>query len=167
MVPGIDTLVAEIPILLRSNAYYSALSAALIVPDVCGALEAGNGQATGARYAAWFDEYVGDKYDDRFTGEDCYNYRCGVVHQLRGAGRRARYRKVLFLIPGQHMFHRNVMNDAFNIDLVTFCADITAGYQAWKDLKAQDPIVVRHTAEMMNYHPRGLAPYIVGIPVIG
>jgi hypothetical protein len=33
--------------------YYLALAGALVIPDMCGALESQNGEATKAQYEAW------------------------------------------------------------------------------------------------------------------
>ena len=167
MIPGIVTIAREVPQLVNAGAFYAALSSALIIPDICAALEAEDGTANGTRYAAWFDQYVGHRYDQNFVGQDCYKYRCGVVHQLRGAGRGARYARVLFMIPDGNMFHRNRLNDVYNIDIRVFCSDIVAGFDDWWAEKKDDAIVQRHVNEMMNFYPRGLAPYIVGVPLIG
>lgn len=43
------------------GAYYLALYASLTLPDICGAMESDDGQATGNKYIAWFDKHVAPK----------------------------------------------------------------------------------------------------------
>ena len=38
-----------------ADLYYVALFSALALPDICAALEAADGQASKAKYVAWFD----------------------------------------------------------------------------------------------------------------
>ena len=114
---------------IDSNLYYVALFASLALPDICGAIDAEDGQATAERYRAWFDKYVAPKYrssDTQFlTGEDCYFFRCSLLHQGSSQHPRSTYSRVLFVEPTatSNVFHCNVMNDALNIDVRIFCSD--------------------------------------------
>ena len=54
--------------------YLDTLHLVCAVPDVCGALESVNGNATGARYIAWVDRHLA-KSDAVMTGADWYKMR--------------------------------------------------------------------------------------------
>jgi hypothetical protein len=153
--------------------YFVALNSALTVPDVCGALESENGWAHASKYAAWFDRWVAPRYaffgGTSLSGEICYSYRCAVLHQGRSARPNMPYQRVLFIEPGNSGIraHNNVINDALNIDVQTFCADVVAGCRAWLATVEGSQPYESHWAKSMQRHPKGLAPYIVGVPVIG
>ena len=55
-------LISQIQAAVNGHSYYLALYASLTLPDICGAMESDDGQATGAKYIAWFDKYVAQKY---------------------------------------------------------------------------------------------------------
>ena len=80
--------------------YYLTLAGTLVIPDMCGALESADGEATGAKYIAWVDTWVVPAYWDGFlTGADCYRFRCSFLHQGRTQHPMGSYR-LMFLEPG-------------------------------------------------------------------
>lgn len=155
--------------------YYLALLGALAIPDLCGALEAQGGEATRARYKSWFDTHVGPLYvnhwagDEPFlSGEDCYLFRCSYLHQGRTQHPRSGYSRILFVEPGTttNVFHMNIMNDALNIDVRLFCLEMVTAARGWlAGVAGTEPYETNLNAFVRRY-PHGLAPYIVGIPVI-
>lgn len=165
-------LLAQIEGAIGANSYYLALYAGLTIPDICDAMESENGQANKTKYTAWFDKYVGGHYvvcgNPTFTGEVCYFYRCSVLHQGRAQHPKLGYSRIIFVEPGAttNVFHNNVLNDALNIDVSIFCKQLVEGARKW--LKEQEKSVeyARNFAQFMQRHPGGLAPYIVGVPVI-
>lgn len=62
--------------------------------------------------------------------------------------------------------HNNVMNDALNIDVGRFCEDVISSCENWLAAFAADPTVQQNLTDSMQRYPQGLAPYIVGFPVI-
>jgi hypothetical protein len=42
---------------IDANLYYMALFASLALPDICGAIDSKNGQATASKYMAWFCQH--------------------------------------------------------------------------------------------------------------
>jgi hypothetical protein len=74
----------------------------------------------------------------------------------------------MFIEPGAttNVFHYNQLNDALCIDLNRFCAEICAGARLW--LQAAEPTerFKRNYERFVRRHPTGLAPYIVGVPVV-
>jgi hypothetical protein len=156
---------------VENNAYYLGLYASLTLPDICGAMSSENGWATQAKYVAWFNKYVGPRYPGGiFTGDDCYNFRCSLLHQGRTQHPSGRYSRILFVEPGPqnrgNVFHRNIMNDALNIDVRIFCGDLLFGAQQWLEEVWQSPEFERNYEQYARRYPNGLTPYIVGLPVV-
>lgn len=158
---------------VNGHAYYLALYASLTIPDLCGAMESDDGQATKTKYIAWFDNYVASKYfacgNATLTGEVCYFYRCAVLHQGRAQHPKLGFSRILFVEPGAttNVFHNNVLNDALNIDASIFCNDVLAGANAWLHVAESSANYKNNFPLFMQRYPGGLPPYIVGVSVIG
>ena len=141
---------------------YSALS----IPDICGALESNGGRASGKRYKKWFDEWVSHKYGGNLTGEQCYAFRCGIVHQGRAAHDNLGFTRVIFVEPeAGGIFHNNIINDALNIDVDTFCQDIVSSVKEWERAVSQTNNYKRNIPYLLQRYADGIYPYIVGVPV--
>ncbi len=166
-------LLLQIQAAINGRAYYLALYASLTVPDICGAMESDDGQATPAKYMTWFDQYVAPKYfacgQATLTGEACYFYRCAVLHQGRAQHPKLAFSRILFVEPGAttNVFHNNVLNDALNIDASIFCADVIEGANRWLQTAERADNYQKNFPLFMQRYPKGLPPYIVGVPVIG
>ena len=123
-----------------------ALGAALAIPDMCSAMESSDGLATKQRYIAWFDQHVAPRYSGFVSGEDCYLLRCSMLHQGTTQHPKGNFSRILFTEGGG--LHNNIMNDALNLDVA-----LTPEYQA-------------NFPRFIQRYPHGLAPFIVGAPVI-
>ena len=93
-------LLAQIRAALDGNLYYLALFVTLAVPDICAALDSDTGEASAVKYKRWFDSNLGSLYGEAFTGEDCYHFRCSLLHQGTTQHPKGRYARVVFLEPG-------------------------------------------------------------------
>lgn len=153
--------------------YYLALTGALAVPDICGALESNDGEANGPRYKAWFDAHMATRhaYGGRppiLTGEDCWRFRCSFLHQGSTQHPTSGYARILFIEPGAtgNTFHMNVIGDALNIDVRFFCVEMVDSARRWLGgVVGTEPYQTNFDAFVHRY-PVGLAPYIRGVPVI-
>lgn len=86
----IPVYVNDIKCSLENKCYFSALSLALILPDICGVAEFPN-KLVAERYIEWYDKYLGDYMargkDDLggnnpwLSGEVIYNLRNTYLHQ--------------------------------------------------------------------------------------
>ena len=86
----IPIYVNDIKCSLKNKCYFSALSLALTLPDICGMAEFPNKSVTG-RYIEWYDKYLGaymvhDKdtpavNNPWLSGEVVYNLRNTYLHQ--------------------------------------------------------------------------------------
>lgn len=163
----IDTTLDEIERALSAGFWYLAIGATLTLPDICAALASANGQSSGQKYCAWYEANIAAQYP-WLTAEDCYCLRCGVSHQGRLGHPNMQYARVLFTVPNaqRNFFHNNIMNDALNLDAQTFCRDFIVSVRAWLAANAGDPNVQANLPHLLQYRPQGLAPYMVGMPLI-
>ena len=86
----IPIYVKDIKQALQNNCYFTALSLALALPDICGCVESPN-KSVSERYITWYDRYIGqslsedNKVDDDqnpwLSGELVYNLRNTFLHQ--------------------------------------------------------------------------------------
>ena len=123
----------QIEVGLKVNLYHLSLLAALTIPDICGAIGSENGLAHPDKYKDWFNKYIGHKYRGFLTAEDCYLFRCSLLHQGSSQHPKSGYSRVIFVEPSAttSVFHCNIMNDALNIDVRILCNDIIEGAKAW------------------------------------
>ena len=163
-----DRLFQEITIAAENGLFYLALFGALALPDICGGMESANGRTNEKKYTAWFDAWVGSKCQGMLTGEDCYGFRYSMLHQARAHPHRGLYSRVIFLEPNKRIFmHLNVAEDVLNLDIPTFCRDMVEGARSWLPTVEGTPQFDANLSAFMTRHPNGIAPYIVGMPVIG
>jgi hypothetical protein len=153
--------------------YYLALAGALVIPDICGALESADGSTNGAIYTAWFDTHVAPLHvwggrPPMLTGEDSYRFRCSFLHQGRTQHPKSGYSRIVFVEPGAttNVFHMNILNDALNIDVREFCLEMVGAARKWVASVAGTQPYESNLAAFVRRYPNGLAPYIVGAPVI-
>ena len=80
----IDTYINDIKKSLSEELYFSALSLALTLPDICGSVEFPNKQIH-ERYIKWYDNYIGSYLKEVSDKTSPGNpYLCGeVVYNLR------------------------------------------------------------------------------------
>jgi hypothetical protein len=116
----------------------------------------------------WFNKYVARKYTGFLDGEDCYYFRCSLLHQGSSQHPKSNYSRVLFVEPTAttNVFHCNILNDAFNIDVRIFCNDIVECVKEWLTEVENTDLYKKNYTKFMMRHPNGLKPYIVGVPVI-
>lgn len=163
-------LIKQIRIALEdSRLYYLTLFVCLTIPDICGAMGSNNGGATSKKYKGWFDKYVAQKHSLFLTSEDCYCFRCSLLHQGSSQHPKSNYSRILFIEPSAttNVLHNNIINDALNIDVLIFCNDILSGAETWLQENEETEDFKRNYNKFMKMYPEGLAPYILGIPVIG
>ena len=162
-------LIDQIRFALNQNLYYPALFVSLSLPDICGAIDSANGEADKQKYIDWFNRYVGHRYQGVLSSEDCYYFRCSLLHQGSSQHRRSNYSRILFVEPQatSNVFHRNILNDALNIDVRIFCEDILSGVENWLKLVEGTTNYQQNYDRFIRRYPNGLSPYIVGMPVIG
>jgi len=149
--------------------YYLALFGALAIPDICGSLEARDGRATRSSYIAWTDQNIAPRWFGLMTGQDCYQFRCSMLHQATTQHPDSRYSRILFVEPGAttNISHLTVTDGVLEIDVSLFCRDMISAARAWLlTVEGTEPYETNRT-KLITRYPEGLAPFIVGVPVIG
>jgi hypothetical protein len=160
---GLAAFLVEIQAAVDGGAWVLALSATLALPDVCGAIDADNGQASGRAYRQWCTEYLSGNYPALDPAE-LWKMRCGLLHQGRAVG--SGFTRVIFLAPGPTYMHNNIINDALNLDLPTFAGDVMDAVRHWQTERDGSELYERNIAAFIRWYPEGLAPYIVGAPIL-
>lgn len=107
----------QIPRMFESSAYWALLHYIIIFPDICGALESDDGQATSDRYKDWARRYL---EVPMFRADEWWEIRCILLHQGITLGR-MRYSSYQFISEPDkngNVFHRNVIGDGQRNSLV-------------------------------------------------
>ncbi len=166
-------LLRQIEAALNANLFYLALFVSLSLPDICAGIDSPDGTTSGAKYGAWFDTYVAPKYQRRgnqiLSGEDCYRFRCSLLHQGSSQHRKSSYSRVLFVEPSLNdvVMHCNVFDGTvLNLDVRIFCTDLIKSVEEWLNQVENTQQYQTNYDKFMRRYPQGLPPYIVGVPVI-
>src|SRR3977135_3869881 len=69
---------------IEDDNLYTALSLALMMPDICGSLEDPGPRKSEKRYVRWFNQWALPRFKDHYhvyvSAEDCYQLRCSLIH---------------------------------------------------------------------------------------
>ena len=68
--------------------------------------------------------------------------------------------------PENSVLHNNVLNDALNIDVRVFVADVVDSAIEWHGLAEKTTEYAANYPRFMQRYAEGLLPYIGGVPVI-
>jgi hypothetical protein len=183
------TLLTQLEQSLDAQLYFLSLFGALAIPDIAGALESEDGQASPPKYMSWFDKYVRPQaqvtarhgllpefdmnisFENPLTGEACYRFRCSLLHQgsARPHPRRSPYKRLIFIEPGaaDHVVMHCNINDALMIDVRTFCREMIAGTKEWLEAVEHTEKYAKNYELFAKRHPQGLSPYVGGVAVVG
>lgn len=173
---------------LDHKLYYLSLMAALTVPDIAAKLESTVEEKVGVRYTRWFNAYIRHQTSKRInkklnlelplqlsqlTGEDCYYFRCSLLHEGSSESQRSSYKKILFVEPdscnfqGHNCTHTSELGTYLLIDIKDFCIDIIEGAKEWLDkVEGSEPYKSNYEKFIKRY-PGGFPPVVIGCPVIG
>lgn len=160
----------EIEKAIEYGLYTLAFSTILAIPDICGALESGDGRANGNKYKKWYNTYV--KNVCRLNGEEVYYLRCSMLHQGRTSHIKSEYSRILFFPSSNGLvFHDNSSQNeteyVLTIDLKIFCEGVIAAGRKWLDLNKNNPIYLKNIEDSYRFHSNGLSPHFLGIPLFG
>jgi hypothetical protein len=76
-------------------------------------------------------------------------------------------KKLILTIPnGRIHLSNNVCNDAYAYDAKDFCLVITNGVKRWLVANEKNEIIQKNLQNLLQYRVHGMAPYIVGLPII-
>jgi hypothetical protein len=166
---------------LRQENWYSALTLALTLPDICGKLESPNSSSS-KRYIKWFDQYLDGKYYTEIqgnkivflTGRDAYALRCSYLHGGEGDISAQRVQELLeeclFMAPkfinGEFTGpHCNQINNKLQLRVDLFCLDICSGVDKWVENNKGKKKLHEVTSKMLEIHEDGITLYNGGIRI--
>ncbi|MFH1459991.1 MAG: hypothetical protein ABIG64_06430 [Candidatus Omnitrophota bacterium] len=154
---------------LKNKSWYSALVLSLIIPDICGKLE-DNTKSSSKRYPEWFDKYLGQKYDNFLSGDDCYALRCSFLHEGSGKTEQQGAKKILdhivFIPNGGHCTkisncqfgdYRYDGKEILQLSTFHFCEDIVAATNKWLDDVKNNKVIQKSIAELLEIHEDGFS----------
>lgn len=162
---NMQDIIAAVKKSLEEGNYYSALFLIITLPSICGALESDNGEDSPTKYIGWYDRYIDDL---ALKGNDCYALRCSLLHQGRSTHRSSSFSRVVFTfpIPSRNVFHNNQMNGVLNLDIPLFCERLLKATEKWQDEVENTANYKKNISNSIRIYPNGLAPFIVGVPLI-
>ena len=108
-----DELLDQMDAASAEGRHLIALYIAMTIPDACAGLQSTDGRSSGAKYKDWFDSNMLGGYDELpfgsgldakvwMTGQDCWLFRCAILHQARGDHTAAPDKRIAFGIDGMH-----------------------------------------------------------------
>lgn len=154
--------------------YYISLISALVLIDICGALDSDDGRASPTAFVKWYEAYLGEKYTApipqcTFSGQDCYNFRCSMIHQGTTVKPKSRFTRIAFL-GGNVRAHCTILkvneNSYYLLDVSEFVGDVLSAAQRFTDEKRDTDKYRRNYEKFVRLHPDGFPPIAKGIPVI-
>ena len=165
----LEMALTEIEKAIAAGLIYIAVVMTLTLPDICAALEDENAYSGRDEYKKWYSDNLAYLFPS-MSAADCYSLRCGVVHKgnlgLKSKG--SQFSRVIFTVPNaqRNVWHNCVMNDALQFDAVMFCNDVISAVRSWYNVAKSNPTVVANLPNIIQLRPNGIAPYMVGIPLI-
>lgn len=115
----------------QASAYWSLLHVTVCLPDICGALESPNGEASGKRYQSWCSRYLPQQL---LTAAERYEMRCIVLHQGRaGLSKTCRYSGFSFAQPGPNgqTDHGRLEGAVLVVDVDRLSHETETGMRDW------------------------------------
>lgn len=163
----IETILNEIERALDAKLYYLAIVLALTLPDICGALESKDGRAGPRQFKAWYNAHLKSQFVREMTDADFYSLRCGVLHQGRLGIVGGEFSRVIFVLPESRVHtHNCIINEAVIFEAPRFCRVIIKNVRAWFEKAKENKVVQANLPNLIYLRPSGLAPYMVGVPLI-
>lgn len=148
---------------IETENWYAAISMALIIPDICGWLEAPN-MTSQKRYEKWFNEYLLDTYKSDFhgpdftflSGNDCYALRCALLHEGTDDVLRQRAREVVtrfrFSTTGSH---RCMFEKVLLLNVQAFSSEICIATKKWINNVQSDQAIQKRIQELLEVQTEG------------
>lgn len=165
----LQPIFAEIEFAINHGLFWLALTSALTIPGICAALERENHWSGRDEYKDWYDRYLSKRFK-YLTADDCYGLRCGIVHKATSGvkPKGKEYRRVLFTLPNAQRITigQGLFDEVLQFDAVRFCREIIDACEEWYTQNSNQEFVKSNSLDIFQYHPDGVAPFIVGMPVL-
>lgn len=119
----------------NAKCYWALLHLAVVIPDICGALEFGSDVSVGTRYTGWCKSNL--PVSTSLTPVDRYQLRCALLHEgsTLPATDKSQYSSISFVEPGATnvAVHMLVSDDGKNvaINVKEFADEIRCAVRSW------------------------------------
>jgi hypothetical protein len=154
---------------VAGKCYWALLHLVVVVPDICGALEAADGAATRAGYIDWCQRMFPPAPPAPLTPIERYELRCVVLHQGRTLASRGRYTYYKFVPPsppGVRAHGIQMASDQITLGVVEVAEETKRALRDWfQDL--QDPAVAQRHARVAQNLPTLVTVKAQPLPGIG
>lgn len=171
-----EILISQVRMAMQSKLYYMALMTSLAIPDIAGALESANGWATEGKYIDWYEKWVRPRLaesrdrENPFSGQECYYFRCSMLHQGSSQHSKSPYTRIIFIEPGAKNYGLHyclIREEALLIQLDAFVEEVLKGCELWLGSVKGTEQYEKNFIRFATRHSNGLAPYVLGTPVVG
>lgn len=152
-------LLEQIEKCVSQKLFYVAIMACLAIPDIGGAIDSDDGEATQKKYEEWFDKYAFPKYrgigENRLTGKECYFLRCSMLHQGKAQHKALKkYSDIIFSeIPQTNSPVNPLFLSKTKILLVepkTFCNNMVYAAYDWLEVVHNNGLFKKNTDKFMT-----------------
>lgn len=154
---------------VTSQCYWALLHLLVVVPDICGSLEAANGEATRAGYIGWCQRMFPPAPPAPLTPIERYELRCIVLHQGRTLASKGRYTYYKLVPPppvGVRVHGTQMASDQITLDVVEMAEETKRALIDWfQDL--QDPSQAQRQAMVASNLPTIVSVKSQAVPGIG
>lgn len=158
-----NNLINSTELSLQNKNWHAALSLALLIPDICGKIEDYNALSS-KRYAQWFDKHLACQYNGFLSGDDCYAFRCALLHEWSSDIEKQKSKDIIdrfwLISNGPHCnkfsqcYFGNTEHDGkeiLQLSVQNFCHDIIIATKAW----INDSSIAKNHYKMIQIHENG------------
>lgn len=159
-VRGIRLMVDQMVAAEQAGLHFPALMTALALPDICGALSAENGRASGPKAKRWLQEWLPMAGEN---AEGIYGLRCSLLHQGQ-AFPHGGHARVVFLLdeapqiygPAAVIWREDLGQGFTPMTLSLFLKEVADGVTRWLAAHGDSELVRRNLERFAHLHPGGL-----------
>lgn len=164
----LEQFLSDIKNSLINRNWYSALSLALTIPDICSSVE--NPDVRGkSRYIRWIEDNL-HKIDlyKFIPASDVYALRCSFLHNGTNDISEQKAQQVIesykFVYPAEQLqMHLNKAGNVMQLDVAIFSLDMTLAAEQWIDLNKDNTQMNKEATKIMTIEnsDNGWANYII------
>jgi hypothetical protein len=168
-VSGFEIYLSQLEVCCRNKLSIPSLFMALPIPDIGGSVDGeGNHEK---RYVRWANKCCGF---DKDYARTLYHLRCDLLHGFGSTNNRAIRKRLIFTFPelSERLRLHSVTvqsgeQQAIVLDSILLSEHICKAARSWYLQVERDVDKQFEIQKMLRIYPGGIAPFIVGQPVIG
>jgi hypothetical protein len=162
----------SITLSITSKNYFAALSIALMLPDICSAIQDKSGTTNGNLYSNWFDTYLSKYYSSLnsgkeiifLSGKECYAIRCSYLHQ---GIHEISHQKVLakqqdnsnhIKFMAEMTSDKIKLGDTLCLSLENFCNYMIDGVNEWIVKNSKNKLVTDRISQLPKVYTSSFSP---------